>query len=297
MKEVTDWTLLRSFLAVIRHGSLSGAARALKQTQPTIGRHIDELEAGLGVALFTRSQSGLHATRSAFALVPHAEAMETAFGALVRSAKTSGNHEQPQGIVRISANEPMGVFALPPALASIRHRFPDISIELALNSRLDDLLRRDADIAVRMARPKQKALVARKVGTITLGLYAHRRYIERFGLPRGLEDLKQFHLVGFDRDNHSARPLLQRDLPISREDFSLRVDSDVARIMAVRAGLGIGMIQRRIADKDPELVPVLPRAIAPALECWLAVHRNQKSTPAIRAVLDGLAEGLAGWTD
>ncbi len=297
MKEVTDWTLLRSFLAVVRHGSLSGAARALKQTQPTIGRHIDELETGLGVALFTRSQSGLHATRSAFSLVPHAEAMETAFGALVRSAKTSGDREQPQGVVRISASESMGTFALPPALASIRHRFPDISIELALNSRLDDLLRRDADIAVRMARPKQKALVARKVGTITLGLYAHRQYVERFGLPRGIEDVKQFHLIGFDRDNHSARSVLPSNPPVSREDFSLRVDSDVAQVMAVRAGIGIGIMQKRIAVADPQLVPVLPHAIAPVMECWLALHRNQKSTPAIRAVFDGLADGLAEWTD
>lgn len=297
MNEVTDWTLLRSFLAVLRHGSLSGAARALRQTQPTVGRHIDELEAGLGVALFTRSQSGLHATREAQALVSHAEAMETAFGALVRAAKAGSDRDQPQGVVRISASESMGTFALPRTLASVRQRYPDIIIELALNSRLDDLLRRTADIAVRMTRPKQKALVARKIGTVTLGLYAHQRYVERFGLPRSPDDLKEFHLIGYDRDNHSARSVVPGQFTVAREDFSLRVDSDVAQVMAIRAGLGIGMMQRRVAQEDTMLVPVLPRAVSPVLDCWLAVHRNQKSTPAIRAVFDGLAAGLADWTD
>lgn len=297
MNELTDWTLLRSFLAVLRHGSLSGAARALRQTQPTVGRHIDELEAGLGVALFTRSQSGLHATPEAQQLVAHAEAMETAFGALVRTARAGSDRDQPKGVVRISASESMGTFALPAALASIRQRFPDIVLELTLNSRLDDLSRRTADIAVRMTRPKHKALVARKIGTITLGLYAHRQYVERFGVPRGLEDVRQFHLIGFDKDNHSARSVLPQQMTVAREDFSLRVDSDVAQVMSIRAGLGIGLMQKRVAETDSGLVPVLPRTVAPMLDCWLAVHRNQRNTPAIRAVFDGLAAGLAEWTD
>ncbi|MCZ8183987.1 MAG: LysR family transcriptional regulator [Beijerinckiaceae bacterium] len=297
MIEFVDWTLLRSFLAVIRRGSLSAAARATGLTQPTIGRHIDELEAGLGIALFTRSPGGLVPTEAARSLVPHAEAMETAFAALKRAATTGGDARQPRGTVRISASEIMGTFVLPSILAEIQTRFPTIIFELALNNRNEDLLRRDADIAVRMARPKQEGLVARRIGQVALGLHAHRDYVARFGVPATLSELTRHHIIGFDRDDHSARAVVGGTLPISREIFSFRVDSDVAQVMAIRAGLGIGMIQKAMARHEPELVPVLPGEIEIKLDCWLAVHEDQKHAYAIRAVLDGLATGLGQWLE
>ncbi|CCD92849.1 putative transcriptional regulator, LysR family [Bradyrhizobium sp. ORS 375] len=295
MNEPWDWSLLRSFLAVVRRGSLSAAARATGLTQPTIGRHIDELEASLGVALFTRSQAGLLPTEAATTLLPHAEAMEAAFAALVRAARTGGDARQPRGVVRISASEIVGTFVLPPILAGIRQRYPEIVIEVVLNNRTDDLLRRDADIAVRMIRPKQDGLVARKLGRIPLGLYAHRDYIARFGLPDTIEALKAHHIIGFDRDDHSARSVASSQLPLSRELFSYRTDSDVAQVTAIEAGLGIGGMQTAMARRNPALVPVLADQVAFALDCWLAVHEDQKDSPPIRALFDGLAEGLARW--
>ncbi|NPU13641.1 LysR family transcriptional regulator [Bradyrhizobium sp. 83002] len=295
MIEPSDWSLLRSFLAVIRRGSLSAAARATGLTQPTVGRHIDELEAGLGVALFTRSQAGLLPTEAATALVPHAEAMEAAFAALVRTARTGGDARQPRGVVRISASEIVGTFVLPTILAGIRKRYPKIIIELVLNNRTDDLLRRDADIAVRMIRPKQDGLVARRIGSIPLGLYAHRDYIARFGLPDTIDALAAHHVIGFDRDDHSARSVASSQLPISRELFSYRTDSDVAQVTAIEAGLGIGGMQIAMARRNPALVPVLANQVAFELDCWLAVHEDQKDAPPIRAMFDGLAEGLARW--
>jgi len=295
MIEPSDWSLLRSFLAVVRRGSLSAAARATGLTQPTVGRHIDELETGLGVALFTRSQAGLLPTDAATTLVPHAEAMEAAFAALVRAAKTGGDAAQPRGVVRISASEIVGTFVLPPILAEIRARFPNIVIELALNNRTDDLLRRDADIAVRMVRPKQDGLVARKLGSIPLGLYAHRDYVQRYGLPDTVEALAKHHVVGFDRDDHSARSVASPQLPITREMFSYRVDSDVAQVTAIEAGLGIGGMQKAMAKRNPALVPVLADHVAFALDCWLAVHEDQKDVAPIRAMFDGLAAGLDRW--
>jgi DNA-binding transcriptional LysR family regulator len=297
MTELNDWTLLRSFLAVSRRGSLSAAARATGLTQPTIGRHVDELEAGLGVALFTRSPGGLVPTEAARALLPHAEAMETAFAALKRAATLGGDADRPRGTVRISASEVMGTFVLPPILAELRARYPEIVLELALNNRTDDLLRRDADLAVRMTRPRQDGLVARKLGHVGLGLFAHRTLAERNGLPASLEELTRHPIVGFDRDDHSARAVAAGTLPISREIFSFRVDSDVAQVMAVRAGLGIGMLQKAMAKGDPDLVPVLPEAVALDLECWIAVHEDQKDASAIRALFDGLADGLGRWID
>jgi len=295
MGEPSDWSLLRSLLAVIRRGSLSAAARATGLTQPTVGRHIDELEAGLGVALFTRSQAGLLPTEAAMALVQHAEAMEAAFAALVRAAKTGGDATQPRGVVRISASEIVGTFVLPEILAGIRKRFPKIVIELVLNNRTDDLLRRDADIAVRMVRPKQHGLVARRLGSIPLGLYAHRDYVDRFGLPDTVEALAAHHVIGFDRDDHSARSVASAQLPISREIFSYRVDSDVAQVKAIEAGLGIGGMQKALAKRNPALVPVLANHVVFELDCWLAVHEDQKDVAPIRAMFDGLAAGLDRW--
>jgi DNA-binding transcriptional LysR family regulator len=297
MPELTDWTLLRSFLAVLRRGSLSAAARTTGLTQPTIGRHVDELEAGLEVALFTRSPSGLIPTDAARSLLPHAEAMESAFAALKRAASLGGDPDRPRGTVRISASEVMGTFVLPAILAELRARYPDIALELALNNRTDDLLRRDADIAVRMTRPKQDGLVARKLGIVRLGLFAHRDYIRRRGQPAVLDDLAGHDIVGFDQDDHSARSVASGSLPISRDIFSFRVDSDVAQIMAVRAGLGIGMLQKAMAKAEPHLAPVLPEEVSLALDCWLVVHQDQKDASAVRALFDGLADGLSRWLE
>ncbi len=295
MNDLADWTLLRSFLAVLRQGSLSAAARATGLTQPTVGRHIDEMEAGLAVSLFTRSPSGLIPTDAARSLQPHAEAMESAFAALKRAATLGGDTERPRGTVRISASEVMGTFVLPALLSELRVRFADITLELVLNNRTDDLLRRDADIAVRMTRPKQDGLVARKLGIVGLGLFAHRDYIGRKGLPETLDDLARHDIVGFDRDDHSARSVAAGTLPISREIFSFRVDSDVAQVMAVRAGLGIGMLQKAMAKAEPALVPVLREQVSLDLECWLVVHEDQKHASAVRVLFDGLADGLSRW--
>ena len=293
MADFADWTLLRSFLAVIRRGSLSAAARATGLTQPTVGRHVDELEKGLGIALFTRSPGGLLPTPAAQDLVKHAEAMESAFASLVRAASAGGDRTKPRGTVRISASEIMGTMVLPPILAEFRQEFPEIVLELALNNRTDDLLKRNADIAVRMVRPVQEGLVARKVGEVGLGLFAHRRYAARFGLPKSIEELLKHHIVGFDRDDHSARAVAGGLLPISRDLFSFRTDSDFAQMLAVRCGLGIGMMQSALAAGDADLVPVLPGEIRITLECWVAVHEDQRDLPPVRAVFDWLAEGLS----
>ena len=292
MDALTDWALVRSFLEVLRRGSLSAAARATGLTQPTIGRHIDQFEEALGVGLFTRSSGGLIATDAALALRPHAEAMEASMAAIVRAAAMGGDANAPRGTVRITASEIMGATVLPAILGEIRFNYPEIVLELALNNRTDDLLRRDADIAVRMVRPTQDGLVAKKIGEVTLGLFAHRRYLERFGTPDTIDALTTHHLVGFDRDDFSARAVAAGILPISRDLFSFRCDNDVAQLAAVHAGLGIGVMQSAIAKRHPDLVSVMPKRVAFRLELWLAVHEDQRDQPAIRAVFDGLATGL-----
>jgi DNA-binding transcriptional LysR family regulator len=287
------WELYRTFLEVLRDGSLSGAARRLALSQPTVGRHIDALEAALGASLFTRSPRGLIPTPAAQGLAPHAESMAAAAAALRRAA--SGEAAADHGVVRVTASEIMGCEVLPTILAGFRRQHPGIALELALTNRTEDLLRRDADIAVRMVRPTQNALVARRIGKVKIGLYAHRDYVAKFGLPRSVAELDAQCLIGFDRDDRSVRsvgPLAQQ---IARETFGFRCDSDPAQLAALRAGLGIGGCQANLATRMPELAPVLPRAVQFTLEIWLAMHEDLKSTRRVRLLFDHLALGLASY--
>jgi len=281
---------LRTFVEVARDGSLSGAARRLGVSQPTVGRHIDGLEAALGSTLFTRSPRGLAPTPAALALTPHVEAMAAAAAALARTA--SGEAAADRGVVRVTASEVIGCEVLPPILALFRAEHPGIVIELALTNRNEDLARRDADIAVRMMRPTQSGLLARRVGASRIGLYAHRDYVARFGAPRALADLKDHCVIGFDRDNRSFRSAGEFASRARREDFGFRCDNDLAQLAALRAGIGIGGCQENIARRTPELVCVLPNAIDYTLEIWLVMHEDLKTTRRVRLLFDRLASGL-----
>lgn len=286
------WDLYRSFLAVLREGSLSGAARALGLAQPTVGRHVEALERGLGLALFTRSGQGFAPTVAALALRPHAEALEASAAALLRAA--SGQASGTTGTVRVTASEVVGAEVLPPILARLRRGNPGIVVELALSNRTEDLLRRDADIAVRMVRPAQEALVARRLGTIELGLHASRGYLERCGgAPSGPTDLRGHALIGFDRESAFIRRLRDAGVGLHRGMFALRTDSDLAQLAAIRAGCGIGVCQVGLARRDPDLVRVLPGAFSIELETWLAMHEDLRASRRCRAAFEALAAGLA----
>lgn len=293
MADQVTWDLWRSFLAVARQGSLSGAARVLGATQPTLGRHVEALESGLGIALFTRSQGGLSPTPAALALLAQAEAMEAAAASLRRSA--DGARSEAGGTVRITASEIMGAEVLPDILAGLQEAHPALVVELVLSNRTDDLLRRDADIAVRMVRPVQEALIAQHLGHVDLGLYAHERYLARHGAPSALAELPRFHVIGFDRNDHSARALAKGVIELDRELFSLRSDSDLAQLAALRAGLGIGACQAGIAARNPQLRPVLAGALAFKLDVWLCMHEDQRASRPVRLAYEALADGLRRW--
>jgi DNA-binding transcriptional LysR family regulator len=287
------WELFRTFLEVARDGSLSGAARKLALTQPTVGRHIDALEAALGLSLFSRSPQGLTATPAALELVGHAETMDAASAALRRTASSGAQTDR--GTVRIAASEMIGCEVLPPILARFREIHPGIVLELALSNRNEDLLRRDADVAVRMARPRQKSLLARRVGKTAIGLYAHRNYLKAHGAPKTVADLAGHCVIGFDRDDWALRSLGTLPQEITRDRFGFRCDSDLAQFAALRAGVGIGGCQHNIARRFKELVPVLGKAIRFELEIWIAMHEDMKSTTRVRMLFDHLATGLSAF--
>jgi DNA-binding transcriptional LysR family regulator len=294
-----NWDLYRSFLAVLREGSLSGAARALGLTQPTVGRHIDALEQALGLSLFTRSQSGFIATDAACALQGHAEELASASSALLRAASGMGRGEdaQIQGTVRVTASEVISVEVLPAILVGLRASHPGITIELAVSNRIENLLRRDADIAVRMQRPEQDVLVARRIGNIELGFHARRDYLERHGTPRTWEDMARHALIGIDRETAFTRKLQPLLGGLAANTYALRSDSDLVHLASIRAGLGIGICQARLAQRDPGLVRVIPDLLTIPLDTWLAMHENLRSNPACTAVYAALGDALADYAN
>ena len=285
-----NWELYRSFLAVMRTGSLSGAARELSTTQPTIGRHVEALEQALGTTLFVRTPSGLTPSAIAAGLVPYAQNMEVSAAALIRLA--SGSVDDIGGSVRLAATDVVGTELLAPLLTEFHQAHPQIDIELVLSSAPSDLLRGEADIAVRMFRPLQDALIARRVGTARIGLFAHQRYAERHGLPNTLGDLEQHTVIGFDRSTSWIRATMALGVQIRREMFSLRCDSELAQLSALRAGFGIGACHLHIARRTPELVLVLPGLFHIDTEIWMAMHRDLRSVRRVALMFDYLAQKL-----
>jgi DNA-binding transcriptional LysR family regulator len=286
-----DWDLYRSFLGVMTQGSLSAAARALGLAQPTVGRHVEALEAALGAPLFTRSPGGLRPTDTALALRPHAEAMASAAEALIRTA--SGEADRVRGVIRLTASEIMGAEVLPAILTDFHELYPEVVIEMVLSNRQEDLLRRDCDIAVRMVRPTQDALLARRIGTVDLGLFAHRRYVEKHGAPEMLTD-PGHTAVGFDRDASVVRAVRAANLPLDRDFFGYRSDSDLAQLAALRAGYGIGGCMFGIARRDPDLIQVLP-GVGFDLEMWVVMHEDLKASRRMKLMFDHLVGALTGY--
>ena len=291
-RPAASWDLYRTFLDVVRDGSLTAAARRLGLTQPTAGRHIAALEAAVGTALFTRSPRGLLPTQTALELVPHAEAMAAAEAAFRRSM--TGETVVERGVVRLTASDIVACEILPPILAQFCDAYRAIAVELSASNRVQDLLRRDADIAVRTGRQTQKALIARRLGAASIGLFAHPRYLARHGTPDSTQDLVGHRLIGFDRDDTSFRAVRGSGLPITRDRFTFRTDNDLAQIAAIRAGLGIGGMQVRLASRD-NLVPILPDVVRFQIEHWLTMHEDLKTTKRVRLLFDFLAGALTSF--
>ena len=284
------WELYRSFLGVLNQGSLSGAARELGVAQPTIGRHVAALEKSLGLALFTRSQTGLLPTQAGQSLRTYAESLQSTVAALERAAANQGSGVS--GSVRITASDIIGVEVLPPIIARLRDKHPELTVELALTDRVQDLVRRESDIAVRMVRPRQELLVARRAGQIVLGLHAHQDYLSRRGTPKSIADLANHALIGFDETTAFIREAGKSFSAWRREAFSLRTDNNLAQLALIRSGAGIGVCQAAIAQRDNRIVRILPKQFALPLEVWITMHQDLRNSPRCRVTFDALVKGL-----
>lgn len=283
-----QWDHWRSFIAVAEEGSLSAAARALRLTQPTVGRHIDLLEEAVGAGLFLRAPQGMALTDLGRELLPEARAMAGAAAALERAA--SAPLDAGRGVVRLTASEVVGAEVLPGILAPLLAAHPGLEVELALSNRNENLLRREADLAVRMVRPTQTGLVARRIAGVRIGLYAHARYLATHGTPQTPAELAFHALIGPDRDAATLAAMAAAGL--DRRMLRFRCDREAAQLNAVRAGLGIGAAQAGIARACPDLRPVLSAHFDFQLDCWLAMHEDLRASARVRLVFDHLAAHL-----
>ncbi len=287
--KMLDWTLLRSFLAVVETGSLSAAALRVDATQPTLSRHIRELETVLGVTLFTRSARGLDPTAAALGLVDDARAMGAAADALSLKAWSRSQHLT--GTVRVTTSVMVANMWLPPILSALRVAEPSIQIELIPSDLNQNLLSRDADIAIRMVDPTQNALIARKLGDAPVGLYGTRGYFARRGRVATMQDLLAHDVIGFDRSDVILRLYAKSGHPVSREAFPLRCDDQMVCWNLLLAGAGIGFAQVLLADRHAELDRVAIDLMAP-MPVWLVMHEEVRSNARIRRVADFLADAI-----
>lgn len=281
---------MQVFLAVAETGSLSQAARQLGSSQPTVGRQIRTLETDLGIELFQRHARGLHPTPMGANMLKTAQSMSREMSHLLLNA--AGAQRKLAGDVRITASVFMTHHVLPGILTYIRETEPDIHIDLVASDDTENLLFREADIAVRMYRPKQLDMITRHLGDIQLGLFAADSYLTRMGTPQTPDEILTHDLVGYDKNDLMITAMRDAGWNVTRDNFKVRCDNQSAYWELVRAGCGIGFCQCQTAQKTPGITPVLPDITIPALPVWLTAHEAMRHTPRISRIWDLLSSGL-----
>lgn len=286
-----DWNQVRGFLATAEEGSLSAAARALRLTQPTLSRQVSGLEQDLGVTLFERGHRSMSLTSAGLELLEHVRAMGDA--ATRVSLTASGRSQAIDGQVSITATNLFATYHLPPILARLREQAPGIEVEVIASNELRDLIRREADIAIRHARPKHGDLIARRIGGTTAHLYAAKSYLDRIGRPQQASDLVDADFIGFEHPERLLAQFNALGVPVTREHFKLYTASGTVIIALMEQGLGVGVVSKDIADRRPTLEPVLPSLPPIEVPVWLVTHRELHTSRKIRLVFDLIAEHVA----
>lgn len=288
--EHLDWSLVQSFLAVAETGSLSAGGRRLRLTQPTVGRHVQSLEQDLGVSLFKRQARGMTLTEHGTILLNHAHTMREAAEAF--SLHAAGTSSDLRGTVRITASVFASHHYLPEIIAGLRETNPDVDIELVPSDETENLLFREADIAVRMYRPTQLDMVTQHLGDVQLGLFGAKRYLDRRGRPQKPEDLFDHDIVGYDRNENLIRGFRDAGFEIERDFFPVRCDNHTAVWELVRAGCGLGFAPVRAGVLDPNLEYIDLGLQIPRLEAWLTAHEAIRKNPHVDLVWRALATGM-----
>lgn len=285
-----DWNHARAFLAVVETGSLSAAARVLRQTQPTLGRQISAFEEELGVTLFERAGRSLSVTQTGADLAEHVRAMAEAAGRV--SLMASGQSQAIEGLVRIAASELFAAHLLPPIVQKLRSIAPKIEVDIVAANTISDLIQREADIAVRNVRPEQPDLIARLIHESSGRFYASKSYVQKRGRPTSMEDLKAHDFVGFGDSAQMLLHLRMLGLELTEAHFKVGSANSLVAWELVKQGLGIAPMSVDVARATPELELLLPDNDPILFPTWLVTHRELHTSRRIRLVFDVLAEEL-----
>ena len=285
-----EWDDLRSFLAIARHGSLSAAARMLGVEQSTMGRRLAALEQRSGVRLLQKIPRGFVLTAAGEAILAHVERIEHETLAVERAI--TGKDVRLAGTVRLTTLETFAVEVLTPALAAFREKYPGITVELLADTRALSLARREADIALRLARPTQAGLVVRKAAEIGFALYAAPAYLDRHGPPDFTAGAPGHAVIRVEEDLIGTPDMAWFTGLTAQSEITLRTNTRYAHLAAARAGMGIACLARYLGDPATGLVRLAPPVPAPVRELFLVVHADIRHTPRIRALTEMLTATL-----
>ncbi len=291
-----DWNHIRAFLATVEEGSLSGAARVLRQTQPTLSRQITALEETLGLTLFERGTRVMQVTDAGAELLAHVSTMAEAAVQISRVA--AGQSQAIEGTVRVTASDAMAAHALPRCVIALRHAHPGIQIEIVPSNDMTDLTRRDADIAIRHVRPTQPDLVAKRIDDIDISLFASRDYLASLGPVQSPADFGAATFIGYGTAERLVPQIAAMGFPVTAANFGITTTNGNALYELVREGGGIGFLPTVVAEGRLGLVRVLPDLPSFQMETWLVTHREIQTSRRIRLTFDHIAQELAqdGWS-
>ena len=293
--QTTSWDWIKSFVAVAEHGSVLAAAQYLKTNPATVSRQIAALEKSLGIELFVRSRQGMQPTLHAVQFLEPARAMHSAMHRL--SLGAIAKDEQVQGVVRISVSVSMAHFVLPDLLRVLRSQYSSIHFEITATDSVSNLSQREADIAIRLIRPEQQDLIAKRVGYLSIGLYASQRYLSMRGIPKmELGSLMQHDFIDV-APHHPVREGFSKAGFAQLAERFVCITTDHANAWhMLRAGIGIGRGLSILAERDTQIISVLPEASVPKFPVWLVTHPALKTQPRLRLVVDYLTQALKSLT-
>lgn len=286
-----SWDDLRHFLAIHRSGTLRGAGAELRMNPTTVGRRLGALEETVGARLFDRTPDGYRLTTAGRDLLPRAERMEAEALALERAV--AGADQRVAGVVRVTATEMLATRFIAPHLRRFHQENPELVLDLVCTNRTVSLGRREADIALRLSRPREDNVVTRRLGSIPLALYAAPHYVDGHGMPDDPEHSLAGHRVILFADSRAFR--VENDWIARRMDgatLAMRSDSVSSIYSATLAGLGLALLPCAVADGDPALRRIPTETSPEPRVVWRTVHADLQHAARIRRVLDFLGEVL-----
>ena len=284
------WEWVQSFITVAEQGSLSKAASELGTSQPTLSRQMAALEQRIEMTLFDRSTQGLKLTDAGSKLIESSEEMKRAAEQFNRTA--TGAITSIEGSIRISANEIIGLYYLPEIISEFHQLYPQVQVEIEISNSEISLNKRDADIALRMFRPTQLDLIAKRLPDIGLSFVASKEYLKKHSEPKSMDDINGHRLIGYDRAMQFKQAIKELGWPLTDKDFCNKTDFLPLHIELSRRGVGITATHNYLLERFTDLKVILEDVYIPSLEFWIVCHADVQHNRRIRIMMDFLTNSF-----